>query len=109
MDGPITFKKYDAANNLSVISGTIVIRAAAQKTCKKADDGSFNTETCQVTGYEPYWEDEYSMRLVDEMCDNGGDTTHGCDRLCQVVLGWECFHYYHHIVGVELPYFSSIC
>ena len=23
--------------------------------------------------------------------------------------GWTCYHYYHHIVGVEVPYFTSIC
>lgn len=66
MDGPITFKKYDAANNLSVISGTIVIRAAAQKTCAKDADNKYTTETCQITGYEPYWDVEYSARIVDE-------------------------------------------
>lgn len=57
----------------------------------------------------PYWETEYSDRILVEECDNGGDEEHGCDRLCKIVSGWECFHYYHHLVGVELPYFTSIC
>jgi len=102
MDGPITLTKSDAS--------TILIRAAAQKTCAKDDaTGTFITETCQITGYTPYWEQEYSARMTDEECDNGGDVDHGCDRLCQIVDNWECHHYYHHIVGVELPYFTSIC
>ena len=25
------------------------------------------------------------------------------------MTGWKCYHYYHHIVTVELPYFTSIC
>jgi len=25
------------------------------------------------------------------------------------VPGWECFHYYHHLLGVEWPIFTSIC
>lgn len=60
------------------------------------------------TGYTPYWEDEYKARMITEECDNGGDTDHGCDRLCQIVDGWECFHYYHHITP-EMPLFTSIC
>jgi len=46
--------------------------------------------------------------MLTEECDNGGDEDHGCDRLCQIVDGWECFHYYHHLVGEE-PFFTSIC
>ena len=70
---------------------------------------STNPRTNVITGYTPFWDTEYSARIIDEQCDNGGDEAHGCDRLCQIVTGWECFHYYHHIVGVETPYFTSIC
>lgn len=57
----------------------------------------------------PYWDTEYKDRILDEYCDNGGDEEHGCDRLCNIMPGWECFNYYHHLVGLESPYFTSIC
>lgn len=47
--------------------------------------------------------------MLTEQCDNGGDEDHGCDRLCQIVDGWECFHYFHHLTSVETPHFTSIC
>jgi len=47
--------------------------------------------------------------MLTEECDNGGDHDHGCDRLCRIVDGWECWHYYHHLVGLETPYFTSVC
>lgn len=25
------------------------------------------------------------------------------------MTGWECFHYYHHLLGVETPIYTSIC
>lgn len=74
-----------------------------------------------ITNYIPYWSYEYSNRILTEECDNGSnnydidpnDSTkklyHGCDRLCKVMPGWTCYHYYHHMVGSEFPYFTSIC
>lgn len=66
--------------------------------------------TKTLSGYTTYWPTEnYAGRILSEECDNGGDTEHGCDYLCRVMPGWECFHYYHHLLGLELPIFTSIC
>lgn len=85
----------------------ITLRDHVQATCSgKADK---DAGTCALTGYTPYWTSPYADRIADEECDNGGFTDQGCDRMCKVVKGWKCYHYYHHIVTVELPYFTSIC
>lgn len=97
MDGPITYT--NATDGV-----TMTLRAGDYPTPDK--DWS---RTTRITGYTRYWDNEYSQRMLSEQCDNGGDTDHGCDRLCQIVPGWECFHYYHHIVSMEEPYFTSIC
>lgn len=68
-----------------------------------------NSGSTPITGYTPYWDTEYSARLLEEFCDNGGDEDHGCDRLCRIVDGWECFNYYHHLLGLENPFYTSIC
>ena len=67
------------------------------------------TGTYGITGKIPYYEQNYAGRMITEECDNGGDEEHGCDRLCQVMDGWQCFDYYHYLLGVEVPYFTSIC
>jgi hypothetical protein len=97
MDGVIVYTNATTGN-------TITIRSGVQETPTPT-----NRRTARVTGYQQYWDTEYKARIIDEQCDNGGDEDHGCDRLCQIVSGWECFHYYHHILGVETPYFTSIC
>lgn len=62
-------------------TGTITLRADVQLTCNEDANGDF-WRTCQITGRTPYWTTEYSGRMLEEQCDNGGDTDHGCDRLC---------------------------
>lgn len=64
---------------------------------------------------QPYLsEQDYHGRLFPEECDNGGivDTDgryHGCDELCRIMDGWECTHYYHHLIEAEYPLFTSYC
>lgn len=111
MDGPISYTNATTTNTISLQDNLLTGIEIA------SDPGTYSG-TWIITGYTPYWTTEYSSRILEEECDTGGEKSihddgveyyHGCDRLCRVMSGWECFHYYHHIVGVELPYFTSIC
>jgi len=104
MDGPIPLT-FEADG----VTPATFYRAGDFPTCQPQDP-FFWAGTCQITGYTSYWPlENYSARIISEQCDNGGDTEHGCDRLCQIMDGWECFHYYHNLIGLELPLFTSIC
>lgn len=100
MDGPISYTNSTTGN-------TITLRAGDYPTPQPQDPYFFGGSS-SITGYTAYWEDQYALRMVTEQCDNGGDEDHGCDSMCQIEDGWECFHYYHHILPEE-PFFTSIC
>lgn len=34
---------------------------------------------------------------------------HGCDEFCRIISGWTCTNYYHHLIRVEFPLFTSQC
>lgn len=69
----------------------------------------------EITGITPYITmEDYSSRIMREQCDNGGiidsdGRMHGCDEFCQIIDGWTCTHYYHHLIQVEYPVFTSYC
>ena len=103
MDGPI-------------VSGSDTIRADNQPTGL--------TAVIAITGINPYMPGEnYEHRILTEECDNGGiydEQTdpvtgdpiyyyHGCDEFCRIIDGWTCTHYYHHLIEVEYPLFTSRC
>ena len=52
-----------------------------------------------------------NMRKVIETCDNGHypDKAHGCDRMCQVMTGWQCRHFYKRLDPYEVPVYGSRC
>jgi hypothetical protein len=39
------------------------------------------------------------------------DYAHGCDRLCQVMTDWECYHYFKEFEAnlFEVPIYASKC
>ena len=112
MDGAIQYTNTTAGvNNDQTITTTLQGNLNTPVEINDADGnptGSYSG-TWGITGYHPYWETEYSARIEDEECDNGGDTDHGCSYMCKVETGWTCYHYYHHLTGLEVPYFTSIC
>lgn len=61
------------------------------------------------------FEGNWYGRKIPEQCDNGGnlmaDYAHGCDRLCQVMAGWDCYHYFKEFetAGYEVPIYASKC
>jgi len=77
MDGIIEPDKIDG-------SGKVKLRETKQPTCiEKPPNSNLYTGTCALTGYIPYLKaTQYEDRILDEQCDNGGDTSHGCDELC---------------------------
>jgi hypothetical protein len=55
-------------------------------------------------------------RKIPELCDNGGNLmaeyAHGCDRLCQPMTGWTCYHYFKEFEAsphYEVPVYASKC
>jgi hypothetical protein len=55
-------------------------------------------------------------RKIPELCDNGGNLkeayAHGCDRLCQPMAGWTCYHYFKEFEAdphYEVPVYASKC
>lgn len=101
MDGVISYTNTTAAKTMNL--------QGVRDTNTYDQDGNCCFGSYSITGYVPYWDTEYKDRILDEECDNGGDEDHGCDRLCRIVSGWECFNYYHHLLSLESPLFTSKC
>ena len=101
MDGPIPLTFDGAGNPLTYIRSNDFTTFVEKVT----------SGTTGLSGYTTYWpEENYAGRMLSEECDNGGDTEHGCDSLCRVMKpDWECHHYYHHLISLEVPIFTSIC
>ena len=70
-------------------------RTADRETWREWTDPADNTVKdmpyySTTAPYDATYDDtvDYSSRMQTEQCDNGGDTTHGCDAMGQIMTGW---------------------